>query len=435
MEVSRLREIEDLLIDDRTKGIPGGVAPFRLGDIGSQSWNLLHEDLPLPVAILKASALAHNGKWMASFLELSGAVISPHGKTTMSPQLFERQLDDGAWAITVATVHQIQVCRRYGFSRIVLANQLVGRQAIRFVLDELRDDPDFDFYCLVDSVDGVEVLAAAARAHPVDRPVKVLLEGGMPGGRTGCRNLDAALAVARAAKAAAPHVALHGVEGFEGLIQADSLAEQEAKVATFLDFLAEIAMVCQGDNLFAEGPIVLSAGGSAFYDMVLDRFRRIDLGRETMLLTRSGCYLSHDSALYRRYFERVRERAVGARDLGEGLRPALQLWTYVQSRPESEKIILTMGRRDVSFDADMPVPELWFRPGAHATPIAVAEGCTVTELNDQHTHLNVPAQSPFRVGDMMAFGISHPCTTFDKWQLVCIVDDDYTVVSAIRTFF
>jgi D-serine dehydratase len=435
MEVSRLREIEDLLIDDRTKGIPGGVAPFRLGDIGSQSWNLLHEDLPLPVAILKASALAHNGKWMASFLELSGAVISPHGKTTMSPQLFERQLDDGAWAVTVATVHQIQVCRRYGFSRIVLANQLVGRQAIRFVLDELRDDPDFDFYCLVDSVDGVETLAAAARAHPVDRPVKVLLEGGMPGGRTGCRNLDAALAVAHTVKAAAPHVALHGVEGFEGLIQADSLAEQEAKVAAFLDFLAEIAMVCQGENLFAEGPIVLSAGGSAFYDMVLDRFRRIDLGRETMLLTRSGCYLSHDSAMYRQYFERVRERADGARGLGEGLRPALQLWTYVQSRPESEKIILTMGRRDVSFDADMPVPELWYRPGTHANPVAVAEGCTVTELNDQHTHLNVPAQSPFRVGDMMGFGISHPCTTFDKWQLVCIVDDDYTVVSAIRTFF
>ena len=113
MDVSRLCEIEDLLIDDRTKGIPGGVVPFRLGDIGSQSWNLLHEDLPLPVAILKASALAHNGKWMASFLELSGAVISPHGKTTMSPQLFERQLDDGAWAITVATVHQTMRLTRF----------------------------------------------------------------------------------------------------------------------------------------------------------------------------------------------------------------------------------------------------------------------------------------------------------------------------------
>ncbi len=433
--MSRLREIEDLLVDDRIKGIPGGVAPFRLGDIGSHRWNLLRESLPLPVAILKASALIHNGRWMASFLELSGAVISPHGKTTMSPQLFERQLDDGAWAITVATVHQIQVCRHYGFSRIVLANQLVGRQAIRYVLDELRDDPGFDFYCLVDSVDGVELLAAAARTHPVSRPVKVLLEGGTPGGRTGCRNLDAALAVARSVKAAAPHLALHGVEGFEGLIHADTLTEREAKVAAFLDFLAEIAMACQRDELFAEGPIVLSAGGSAFYDMVVDRFRRIDLGRETMMLTRSGCYLSHDSAMYRRYFERVRERAAEVDGLGEGLRPALQLWTYVQSRPEPEKIILTMGRRDVSFDAGMPTPELWFRPGVHAGPRAVAEGCTVTELNDQHTHLKVPAESDFRVGDMMAFGISHPCTTFDKWQLVYVVDDDYTVVSAVKTFF
>ena len=94
-----------------------------------------------------------------------------------------------------------------------------------------------------------------------------------------------------------------------------------------------------------------------------------------------------------------------------------------------------MGRRDVSYDAGMPVPELWFRPGAHTKPEAIIEGCAVTELNDQHTHLSVPAESPLRVGDMMAFGISHPCTTFDKWQLVCAVDDDYNVVSAIRTFF
>ena len=433
--MSRLREIEDLLIDDRTKGIPGGVTPFRLGDIGSHGWNVLREDMPLPVAILKASALTHNGRWMASFLDLSGAVISPHGKTTMSPQLFQRQLDDGAWAITVATVHQVQVCRHYGFSRIVLANQLVGTQAIRYVLDELREDPAFDFYCLVDSVDGVEALAAAAWAHPLNRPVKVLLEGGTAGGRTGCRTLDAALAVARAVKTATPHVALHGVEGFEGLIHADTLTEREAKVATFLDFLAEIAMACQGEELFAEGPVILSAGGSAFYDMVVERFGLIDLGRETMVLTRSGCYLSHDSAMYRRYFDRLRERAVDVESLGEGLRPALQLWTYVQSRPEAEKIILSMGRRDVSFDAGMPTPELWFRPGVHAGPPAVVEGCTVTELNDQHTHLKVPAESPFRVGDMMAFGISHPCTTFDKWQVVYIVDDAYTVVSAVKTFF
>jgi D-serine dehydratase len=433
--MARLSEIEDLLIDDLTKGVPGGAAPFCLRDIGTKRWNVLREDLPLPVAVLKESALAHNERWMTSFLELSGAVIAPHGKTTMSPQLFQRQFDDGAWAITVATVHQVQVCRRFGFNRVVLANQLVGRQAIRFVLDELHKDGGFDFYCLVDSVDGVDMLADAMRNHPLGRPVNVLVEGGTMGGRTGCRDREAALSVARAVKGAAPHLALRGVEGFEGLIHADTPTEQEARVGAFLDLLVDIAVACDRESLFAGAPIILSAGGSAFYDMVVERFKLAGLDREVLVVTRSGCYLTHDSAMYRRFFAQVRQRTPSVDDLGEGLRPAIEIWTYVQSRPEPGKVILTMGRRDVSHDADMPVPELWFRPNAHAGPERILQGCRVTELNDQHTHMTVPTDSPFRVGDMVAFGVSHPCTTFDKWQLIGIVDDDYNVVSAVRTFF
>ena len=83
---------------------------------------------------------------MQAFVAQSRVVIAPHGKTTMSPQLFRRQMADGAWAITVATAHQLQVARSFGFQRIILANQLVGRQAIRYVLAELERDPGFDFY-------------------------------------------------------------------------------------------------------------------------------------------------------------------------------------------------------------------------------------------------------------------------------------------------
>ena len=54
--------------------MPGGIAPIALRDIGSQGWNLLREDLPLPLAVLRESALAHNGDWMRRFLEASGAV-------------------------------------------------------------------------------------------------------------------------------------------------------------------------------------------------------------------------------------------------------------------------------------------------------------------------------------------------------------------------
>jgi D-serine dehydratase len=432
-----VKDIDATILDGSIKGIPGGVAGFPMRDIGGKGWNLLREDLPLPIAVLRRSALRHNGAWMREYLALSGAVIAPHGKTTMSPQLFQQQLADGAWAMTVATAQQLRICREAGIARVVMANQLIGRTAISYVLDEIRRDNGFDFYCLVDSVANVEQLAAAARRAAPGRPLQVLLEGGLAGGRTGCRDLAGALAVARAVKAAEPHLALRGVEGFEGLIHSDSPKDDAAAVARFLDFLGEIAVAGEKEGLFAADKLILSAGGSAFYDIVVERFRRAGVKRDFLLVIRSGCYLTHDSKMYREAFEHIRERRPDIDSLGGGLEPAFEVWAYVQSRPERGKAILTMGKRDVSYDVDLPMPLKWFRPGdggANAVH-GMSEGHVVTGLNDQHCHMTVPEDSPLAVGDMVGFGISHPCTTFDKWQVVPLVDDDYTVVSAIKTFF
>src|SRR5262245_6065425 len=156
-------KIRSSTVDHRLKGIPGGMAPCALSELGKKGWNVLAEDMPLPVVLLNKPAIEHNSRWMRDFLKMTGAVVAPHGKTTMSPQLFERQLNDGGWAITVATVQQMQVAREYGCDRIVLANQLVGKQAIRYVLEEMKRSPQLDFYCLIDSVANAEMLAAAAR--------------------------------------------------------------------------------------------------------------------------------------------------------------------------------------------------------------------------------------------------------------------------------
>ena len=239
------------LVDPTAKGWPLRQ-PLPLGEIGQQDWNVLRQDLPLPVALIKASALSNNSRWMRSFLERFGVAICPHGKTTMAPQLFARQFADGAWGITVATVQQLQVCRRFGVQRVIMANQLVGRQAIHEVLAELGADPSFWFACLVDSVELVEQLAAEIRAFELDRPLQVLLEGGYPGGRTGCRSREQALAVARAV-AATPELALVGIEGFEGLINRPTPAETEAAVEAFLASLVEIGRACAKENLFAPG--------------------------------------------------------------------------------------------------------------------------------------------------------------------------------------
>jgi D-serine dehydratase len=425
-----LASLDELLLDHRVKGMPGGIVPFPIGRIGERKWNVLREDLPLPLAVLRERALTRNSAWMRRFLDLSGAMIAPHGKTTMSPQLFARQLADGAWAMTVATVQQLQVARDFGIGRIVLANQLVGRQAIRYVFDELKRDPDFDFYCLVDSPASVTQLAAAAREAAAGRPLQVLLEGGYPGGRTGVRDRTAAHAVAEAVRGAAPYLALRGVEGFEGLFHGD---EADKEVAGFLDFLVDIAIDSEKNGFFATGTIILSAGGSAFYDLVIERFRAAVIDRECLVVTRSGCYLTHDSVLYREANAELHRRSPGIDQLGPGLMPALEVWAYVQSRPEPQKALLTMGKRDVSYD-ELPVPLHWCRPGTKA-PQTVVSGHIVTGLNDQHCHMTVPADSPLAVRDMVAFGISHPCLTFDKSQVICLVDDDYTVTGAIKTFF
>jgi len=420
-------------VDPTTKGWPAGPG-LPLRDVGRQGWNLLRGDLPLPVALIKASALSHNSRWMRRFLDHFGVAICPHGKTTMAPQLFARQLADGAWGITVATVQQLRVCRRFGVQRVVLANQLVGRQAICEVLTELRADPVFWFACLVDSQETVEQLAAEARSFGHDRSLQVLLEGGYPGGRTGCRTVEQALAVARAA-AAAPELALIGVEGFEGLIARPTPAETAATVEAFLAFLVEVARACAAQDLFAPGRILLSAGGSAFFDQVARAFRAAGLEREVEVVLRSGCYLTHDSKMYRQFFDQLRDRGPEIDSFGDGLQAALELWAYVQSTPEPGLAIATLGKRDVSFDAHMPVPEQWFRPGVHARPQPLGAGFEVVGLNDQHAHLALPDDSPLRVGDMLSFGISHPCTTFDKWQLLYVVDGDYRVIEGIRTFF
>jgi D-serine dehydratase len=420
-------------VEITTKGWPARAGALPLREVGRQGWNLLRQDLPLPVALLKGSALAHNSRWMRGFLEHFDVALCPHGKTTMAPQLFERQLADGAWGITVATVQQLMVCRRFGVPRVLLANQLIGREAIRTVIAELEADPDFELLCVVDSLAGVGALRAELAAHPLGRPLEVLLEGGVAGGRTGCRSVEDALAVARAV-AAAPELALVGVEGFED-VMGGTIEGAEPMVEAFLAFLVEIARACTAQRLFAPGPVILSAGGSKHFDQVVRAFETAALGRPTLTVLRSGCYLSHDARIYTEAFARLRARTPEVDALGEGLRPALELWAAVQSTPEPGLAVATLGKRDVSYDLGLPLPRQWFRPGRHERPQDLGAGFEVGGLYDQHACLRVPRDSPLRGGDFVSFGISHPCTTFDKWRLLHVVDDDYSVTEAIRTFF
>ena len=427
--------IQSAPLDVLDKGFPGSAGMVAPEEVGGGGWSVLNEDLALPVAVLKESALRHNARWMQAFAATAGVRLAPHGKTTMCPALFELQIEEGAWGVTVATPHQLRVARSFGFRRIVLANQLVGRSAIEWVIDELQRHADFEFYCLLDSATNLEQLTAIARRKKLSRPLQVLIELGFAGGRTGCRSVEQALALAANAGDRRDVIALRGVEGYEGLIRAPDDAQAVLLVDAFLDTVLECAHRCAERNLFAPGEVVLSAGGSAFFDRVAAKLGQVDLKRRKLVLLRGGCYLTHDHTMYARAFEQVRSRSAAAVGAGTGLVPALEIWTYVQSLPEPGRAITTMGRRDVSYD-DPPTPIKWYRPGGGNTGITTLDRrYSVSHLNDQHCHVNVPVECPWRVGDMVAFGISHPCLTFDKWRLLHVVDDEYRILKSIRTYF
>jgi D-serine dehydratase len=424
-----LSSLEEQLLQPGVKGLPI-TAPLRQGAIGVQGWNLLHGDTSFPVAVLKTSALRHNLDWMRAFCERYGVALAPHGKTTMSPQLFGAQLANGAWGITLANAVQVQVAHRFGVRRVLIANQLVARSDVRAVLQLLHDDPDFECLVLADSLAGVARLAEEVANHPLARPLPVLVELGLSGKRAGCRTPEEAMTVARALERA-PGLLLAGFEGYEGLLDDPNAVED------FIGKLCALVLEADDEGLFGTPDILVTAGGSGFFDLVAQGFKSLHgLSRPLRPVLRSGCYLTSDHGMYQVQLQKLDQREGLAP--GQGLRPALEIWSVVQSRPEPGLAILTMGKRDASHDAGLPVPLFRHRPGPGA-PHALPAGCEIVKMNDQHAYLRLPEgeamDALLAVGDLVGCGISHPCTTFDRWPLLLAVDDDYAVRGAINTFF
>ncbi|WP_034620801.1 alanine racemase [Cellulomonas sp. URHE0023] len=346
--------------------------------------------LTFPVLTLDADALAHNIAEMAGWTRDRGLDFAPHGKTTMSPEIFAAQLAAGAWGMTVATGNQLLTAYELGVRRILVANEVVDPTVLRWIAG--CDDAEILFY--VDSVEGVALAAAAGG------PVTVLLEVGYD--RTGVRSREQAMAVTQAI-AATDTVSLRGVSAYEG--GCATLNEARA-------FLAEVRAFADELRPFIDGEVVLSAGGSAYFDAVAAELRPFPGGRTIL---RSGSYVTHDHGTY--VASTPFTRITGS------LHPALRLWAQVLSTPTDGLALVGAGKRDVPYDAGLPV-------------VLDKAGWTVTRTNDQHAFLEAGAEAdPLHPGDVLELGISHPCTAFDKWRVIPVLDADRRVVDVVTTWF
>lgn len=409
--------MNDLVLTPRTKSIPPQFWGRGAAEVAAERPAL--RDFSTPLLTIDASAEAHNVERMFRWARENDIELAPHGKTSMSPELWHHLVDAGASSLTLATPWQVQVARDAGFTRIGLANELSDPRAISWVVDQLESDADFEFSCFLDSPTGLELLAATEG----DRPIDVLVELGADGGRAGARGVDGALAMAWAASRE-PRVRLIGVAGWEGPFGGERTAPDSAAVRHFLDELVRLHDTVAEFGLFdVETPIV-SAGGSMWFDVVAEAFA--PLAGRARRVVRSGAFQLHDDIHYGHG-----SPFTDAAEPADRFVPALAVWSRVLSRPEHGLALLDAGRRDLPFDLDLPVPQ-----NDDGTPLA---GAAITSVNDQHAFLSLPDDSTIGVGDVVRLGLSHPCTALDKWRVVPVVDDsrsnDPRVTGFIETVF
>jgi len=412
-----------------SKGLGDLASDCALSECSQLGWRILNEDVSLPVAVLRHSRIKHNLAWMQQFMTRYGVELAPHGKTTMSPELFQMQLTHGAWGITLATASQVQAAAAHGVRRIIMANQLVGKGNMAIIARLQKTDPNFDFCCLVDSAEGAEALGKYFSEQ--GQKLRVLLEYGVEGGRTGIRNLQQEQALLEAIERWPHSLSIVGVELYEGVLQ------QESAIRTMLRHVLARTQELACEKKFTETQVILTGAGSAWFDVVAEEFggKELSLDYDLQVILRPGCYLTHDVGAYLNAEKRIQASNPIAREMGQSLLPALQLWAYVQSVPESGRAIIGLGKRDAAFDAGLPITSLHYRPHVSKMPQAAPAEWQITAMMDQHAFMSIPEHADIQVGDMLAFDISHPCLTFDKWRQLLLVDEEYQVTGAVHTLF
>lgn len=431
-----LTSIGELRLDAKTKGVPLVGTTIRLADVGAQGWNVLREDLMFPILTLRDTAFKKNMKELQSFAKRNDMYLAPHGKTSMCPQLYRELTDDcRCWGITAATVQQACVVAASGIENVILANEVVGRANIEQLALLKSAYPATSIFSLVDSPETVDQLVTFGAPRLAGRQkFQVLLEAGHKGGRTGVRTREQARSVIAIIKENATVLELVGIEFYEGTINAETPERIAEAVDEFLDFVASVVMDAESMNAFCPKEVLITGGGSVCFDRIAGRVRDIRLKSNTRIVLRGSCYFTHDHGHYRQQWNARGEEFRSAVSIH--LTPALELWAMVESLQDPFVAVTTMGLRDMPYDLGYPIPLCQYREARCLRVLPIDDSpFVITGANDQHTYMSYAKGSDIRVGDLFSFGVSHPCTAFDKWDVLYRIDDDLNVIDALKTFF
>ena len=426
----------EVLLDDRLRGFPPGQAPLAAGRIAELGLKPYDGAMALPLISLDLAAFDSNVAAMVRYAGEHGAVLAPHAKTPMSPALARRLVAAGAWGASTADIRQTAVLLRAGLGRLILANEIGGRAAAQRLAAAVAGWTEAELYLFADTPELVAALAAAWAGRRDLPRLGILPELGLA--RGGARSVAAAAAVAEAAWAAeSDRFRLAGVAAYEGAAATADPVETGERIGRLMGMVLELLAVVRG-RVGAGRPLLVTAGGSLYFDRVVDALAPAVAadGRATLAL-RGGAIFFHDHGIYERGLADLDRRggfALGGApaSAAAAFRPALRVWAEVLTRPEPGLAICGMGLRDVAMDQGLPRPLALYRDGRQ---LANLTGASVAKLNDQHAFLEFPAGMDLAAGDVVEFGISHPCTCLDRHAVLYGLDPRQTVAAVFPACF
>lgn len=425
---------EKFLLDDCIRGVPPGTFGLDSSLVASERWHPADGRMSLPVLTLDEEAFIANRDLFLRYAGEHGAMIAPHAKTPMAPDLARSLVEAGAWGTTVADIRQAAVMLRAGLTRLIIANEVGGSGGANRLAALVGAWPSVELFVFADSAVAVNALAEAWRSNAMLPPLRVLVELGA--GRAGARTTGEAEAIADAVDAAGGRLLIAGVATYEGAAAQPDSGPAEEVISDLLAMTADMLLRLRA-RVGGAAPLVVTAGGSVFFDKVVAALSpAVSRDGNATLVLRSGAIFFHDHGIYDRSLSALDARkgfAVGGVGVSarNSFRPALRLWAEVLSRPEPGLAICGMGMRDVSFDQGFPMVLAVFRAGK-PLPVPHAE---VFQLNDQHAFLSIAPSDDIAVGDIIEFGISHPCTCLDRYRVIFGVDAAGHVRHAFPTYF
>ncbi|QGY33190.1 alanine racemase [Pantoea cypripedii] len=417
------------------RGFPPGAEPVASTDIASRNWSPVTGEMALPLLSLDLQTFNDNVDAMMSIVKSHGAKIAPHGKTPMSPVLARQMVDSGAWGTSVADLRQAEVMLAGGLNKILLANQIGGHAAVTRLAGLLRKYPKAELLLFVDTPEFIDALEEQYAQEPSLPPLGLLIEISCGRGGVSTEGEFAAM-LHRIDSNNDERLTLQGIAFYEGTCMKEDIHETEENLKKLFERVDKSLFLLK--EVFGDQEnVIISAGGSSLFDYVIEYFTRAREKYPTIqLLLRSGACFFSDNGNIRARLGRIAGRGKLGKEssmiIASFFKPTLRLWAEVISRNGESIAICGLGMRDSSIDQGVPIPLALWRGGNKVADIM--DKSQTVKLNDQHAFIDIHEEE-FRVGDVIEFGIRHPCTCIDKHDIIYGLNQNVTVTAAYKTFF